>query len=228
MYKKKADDKIAEFLRIPIIIPEFNSGILRLSYCGLRAQRFMSTTCENSLLVIFFFISICWGASPTKIKQLAHLVGCIISTVLISQQYVKFLIRNPAYQNRIAQWSGKLLSRQHLCTGLRWFFFQEIKNINFLTLVKTNNKNNFLTLVKTNNKRLAFATTQQWYFVIKIVLTYCEKKKILVIEKKFWNSRLKAKNLQKFWKFSAFSLEFQKLFLINRTIFSHSRSEQFW
>ena len=69
----------------------------------------------------FFFISICWGASPTKIKQLAHLVGCIISTVLISQQYVKFLIRNPAYQNRIAQWSGKLLSRQHLCTGSRWF-----------------------------------------------------------------------------------------------------------
>ena len=118
---------IAEFLRIPIIIPEFNSGILRLSYCGLRAQRFMSTTCENSLLVIFFFISICWGASPTKIKQLAHLVGCIISTVLISQQYVKFLIRNPAYQNRIAQWSGKLLSRQHLCTGLRWFFSKKSK-----------------------------------------------------------------------------------------------------
>ena len=111
---------------------DYNSGILHLSYCGLRAQRFMSTTCENSLLVIFFFISICWGASPTKIKQLAHLVGCIISTELISQQYVKFLIRNPAYQNRIAQWSGKLLSRQHLCTGLRWFFFQEIKNINFL------------------------------------------------------------------------------------------------
>ena len=52
--QKKADDIIAEFLRIPIIIPEFNSGILRLSYCGLRAQRFMSTTCENSLLVIFF------------------------------------------------------------------------------------------------------------------------------------------------------------------------------
>ena len=113
----------------------YNSGILRFSYCGLRAQRFMSTTCENSLLVVFFFISICWGASPTKIKQLAHLVGCIISTVLISQQYVKFLIRNPAYQNRIAQWSGKLLSRQHLCTGSRWFsmpFFQEIKNINSL------------------------------------------------------------------------------------------------
>ena len=35
---------------------------------------------------------------------------------------------------------------------------------------------------------------KQWYFVTKIVLTYCEK----------------------------------KLFSITRTIFSHSRSEQFW
>ena len=39
----------------------------------------------------------------------------------------------------------------------------------------------------------------QWYFVTKIVLTYCEKKIVLVIEKNFWNSRLKAKNLQNFW-----------------------------
>ena len=31
-----------------------------------------------------------------------------------------------------------------------------------------------------------------------------------------------------FCKFSAFSLKFKKLFLITRTIFSHSRSEQFW
>ena len=33
-----------------------------------------------------------------------------------------------------------------------------------------------------------------WYFVTKIVLTYCEKKIVLVIEKNFWNSRLKAEN----------------------------------
>ena len=33
---------------------------------------------------------------------------------------------------------------------------------------------------------------------------------------------------QKSCKFSAFSLEFQKNFSITRTIFSHSRSEQFW
>ena len=32
---------------------------------------------------------------------------------------------------------------------------------------------------------------KQWYFVTKIVLTYCEKKNALVIEKNFWNSRLK-------------------------------------
>ena len=40
---------------------------------------------------------------------------------------------------------------------------------------------------------------ENWYFVTKIVLTFCEKKNVLVIEKNFWNSRLKAENLQKFW-----------------------------
>ena len=35
----------------------------------------------------------------------------------------------------------------------------------------------------------------KWYFVTNIVLTYCEKKIVLVIEKNFWNSRLKAENL---------------------------------
>ena len=39
----------------------------------------------------------------------------------------------------------------------------------------------------------------QWYFVAKIVLTYCEKKIVLVIEKHFWNSRLKPENFQNFW-----------------------------
>ena len=33
---------------------------------------------------------------------------------------------------------------------------------------------------------------------------------------------------QNFCKFSIFSLEFQKLFSMTRTIYSHSRSEQFW
>ena len=31
-----------------------------------------------------------------------------------------------------------------------------------------------------------------WYFVTKIVLTYCEKQNVLVVKKNFWNSRLKA------------------------------------
>ena len=35
-------------------------------------------------------------------------------------------------------------------------------------------------------------------FFSKIVITYCEKKIVLVIEKNFLNSRLKADNLQKF------------------------------
>ena len=29
--------------------------------------------------------------------------------------------------------------------------------------------------------------------------TYCEKKIVIVIEKNFWNSRLKAENFQNFW-----------------------------
>ena len=40
---------------------------------------------------------------------------------------------------------------------------------------------------------------KKWYFVTKILLTYCKKKLVLVIEKNFWNSRLKAENLQNFW-----------------------------
>ena len=40
---------------------------------------------------------------------------------------------------------------------------------------------------------------KKWYFVTKIVLTFYEKKIVLVIEKNVWNSRLKAENLQTFW-----------------------------
>ena len=34
--------------------------------------------------------------------------------------------------------------------------------------------------------------TEKWYFMTKIVITYHEKKKALVIENNFWNLRLKA------------------------------------
>ena len=36
-----------------------------------------------------------------------------------------------------------------------------------------------------------FSFYREWYFVTKIVLTYCEKN--------FWNSRLKAENFKNFW-----------------------------
>ena len=50
----------------------------------------------------------------------------------------------------------------------------------------------------------------EWYFVTKIVLTYCEKKIVLVIEKNFWRPRI------------------CKIFEITRTIYSNSESsEQF-
>ena len=44
------------------------------------------------------------------------------------------------------------------------------------------------------NKLIIF---QKWYFATKIVLIYCEI--VLMIEKNFWDLRLKTKNLQKFW-----------------------------
>ena len=34
---------------------------------------------------------------------------------------------------------------------------------------------------------------------LEMVRTYCAKKIVLVIEKNFWNSRLKYENLQTFW-----------------------------
>ena len=49
-------------------------------------------------------------------------------------------------------------------------------------------------------------TFPKWHFFTKIVLTYCEKKNLLVIEKNFWSC---------------------KIFEISRTIYSNSeRSEQ--
>ena len=54
----------------------------------------------------------------------------------------------------------------------------------------------------------------KWYFVTKIVLTYCEKKN--------------SSDREKLLKFNAEGQEFRKIFEITRTIFSHSRSEQFW
>ena len=38
---------------------------------------------------------------------------------------------------------------------------------------------------------------KKWYFVTKIVLTYCEKKIVLVIEKNFWNLRLNISKIGK-------------------------------
>ena len=52
-----------------------------------------------------------------------------ISTVLISQQYVKFLIRVAAYQNRIAQWSGKLLRHMHSAQWGKSNFLMKIWNL---------------------------------------------------------------------------------------------------
>ena len=43
-----------------------------------------------------------------------------------------------------------------------------------------------------------FDKTSKWYFVSKIVLTYCEKN-CSSDRENLWNSRLKPENLQKFW-----------------------------
>jgi hypothetical protein len=55
-------------------------------------------------------------------------------------------------------------------------------------------------------------------------------KKAFCYQKLFWPFNVWinfSSDLKKTCKFSAFSLEFQKIFLITKTIFSHSRSENF-
>ena len=63
-------------------------------------------------------------------------------------------------------------------------------------------------------------TNQKWYFVTKIVLTYCEKKKVLVIEKNFCNSRLKAKNMQEKLEKKSLIFLWMRKYLIALLIFT--------
>ena len=62
-------------------------------------------------------------------------------------------------------------------------------------------------LHKSRTNSLVITLRAKWYFVTKIVLTYCEKKIVLVIEKSFWSSRLQAENLQKFWDCQFWSIK---------------------
>ena len=43
---------------------------------------------------------------------------------------------------------------------------------------------------------MAMLDGKKWYFVFEIVLTYCEKKSVLVIEKNFRRFDAEAENLQ--------------------------------
>ena len=54
-------------------------------------------------------------------------------------------------------------------------------------------------LTGTNKVKASHLKTLQWYFVTKIVLNLLWEKIVLVNEQKFWNLRLKAENLRKFW-----------------------------
>ena len=53
-------------------------------------------------------------------------------------------------------------------------------------------------------------------------------KKVLCYQELFWPFTAWINCSSDFFKFSAFSLEFQKFFSITRTFFSHIRSELFW
>ena len=53
-------------------------------------------------------------------------------------------------------------------------------------------------------------------------------KKVLCYPELFWPFTAWLNCSSDFFKFSAFSLEFQKFFSITRTFFSRCRSEQFW
>ena len=58
----------------------------------------------------------------------------------------------------------------------------------------------------TNSCLVGFFLLFKYLVVSKIVVTYFEKKNVLVIKNNFWNSRLKAENLQNFWDHYIFIL----------------------
>ena len=73
------------------------------------------------------------------------------------------------------------------------FMQQHTKKINFIKFVKMLQEIFPLQFFKKGKIGFLRSRFAFWYFVNKIVLTYGEKKNVLVIENFFWNSRLKAK-----------------------------------
>ena len=84
----------------------------------------------------------------------------------------------------------KLLRRVYQEEKDRTFWFCSFKKIDEMHVIWR---------IKVHTHRFMEFVVKNWYFVTKIVLTYWEKKIVLAIEKNFWNSRLKAENLQNIW-----------------------------
>ena len=99
---------------------------------------------------------------------------------LANCQYDEILLRNFC----IIYW-GRIVSERVFLFLYSCFFTRNLWKICFLWQLKI--------------VEISCEITVKWYFVTKIVLTYCEKKIVLVIKKNFGNSRLKAENLKFFW-----------------------------
>ena len=68
----------------------------------------------------------------------------------------------------------------------------------YVAFSKNLNLNKYMFQIPNYTYLIKFEKCSSWYFVTKIVQANCENI-FLVIEKNFFNSRLKAENLQNFW-----------------------------
>ena len=143
---------------------------------------------ELWIFVIFMFFN--WG-------PVLNTSGCLISKEIILSELDCYQIWFQCHLKRN--------QNKHSKFNIKFVFWRLVKR----TWSAHNNKIR-INLVFEKKIWILVKFVLDWYFVTKIVLTYCEKK----IFQSFWNSRLKDENF--------------KIFEITRIIYSNSeRSEQF-
>ena len=121
-----------------------------------------------------FFLQIdeYWLSHPNQIKFYASLL--IFHSKYIEQKEKLKPVRRVLEAAPLMKWFDKRRMNTGSC------FFQPNSDLFLVILFFLNFINDFC------------------YFDSQIVLTFCEKKNVLVIKKNFWNSRLKAENLKFF------------------------------
>ena len=186
-----------------------NSCNVWVAKCCRALQRLVSFFASEVMLS--FFLNILKSSDP--IVRTAH--GAIFIKQNLRYVLTYDLTCNPNPTLPLFITKGKITLIYYIYFVLVFYLFYKFSNFSCMFL----NPNNFflfeLWLFQFIWCEKPSGTSWKRILLPKIVLTfYC-------LDKLFLQS-------QKFCKVSAFSLEFQKFFLITRTFFSHSRSEQFW